>query len=482
MGAVTRRKSEAWSFAMEEEKWSLPLKQRLRKRKDESSHTQSSITTLQASPEPQLKHFAHAVAAGGDPLCSLKTCGKIINSCNHTLVEVKVGISGKGRDVFSKCAVSWQERSGEARFHGECWSRLERDARTRGRRTADSLGKEEKKLVREASETAEWHDSEEKIEKEASRMASLVRRSSYCIAFTGAGISTAAGIGDYRGKDGKWTAMDRALAAEGEDKQSCQDKEQEEEDGVAYEQLRPTYTHEAIVKLLEMGIIKHVISQNGDGLHGLSGITPENLSELHGNVFVEICKDCGHRYNRSYYVMDDSASQYYEDMEEFGETSITRPKHAEQCEFCHLSHSTGRRCEQSGCRGLLKDSIINFKDNLEEDILSTAESHARKADLCLSLGTTMQVTPACELVEMGQKPLRLVIVNRQRTPLDHIALQTLPPPNNREMIGVRIHGDTDRVMQAMMKNLMTEEGLLAWEGGRGERMRKYDLLRTSPTV
>ncbi len=45
----------------------------------------------------------------------------------------------------------------------------------------------------------------------------------------------------------------------------------EEEEGVAYEKLRPTYTHEALSKLIELGHIKHVISQNGDGLHGLSG-------------------------------------------------------------------------------------------------------------------------------------------------------------------------------------------------------------------
>ena len=40
---------------------------------------------------------------------------------------------------------------------------------------------------------------------------------------------------------------------------------------MAYERLRPTYTHEAVKKLVDLDLVKHVISQNGDGLHGLSG-------------------------------------------------------------------------------------------------------------------------------------------------------------------------------------------------------------------
>ena len=43
---------------------------------------------------------------------------------------------------------------------------------------------------------------------EAIRIARMLSSSQYCIAFTGAGISTAAGIGDYRGKLGKWTSCD----------------------------------------------------------------------------------------------------------------------------------------------------------------------------------------------------------------------------------------------------------------------------------
>lgn len=58
------------------------------------------------------------------------------------------------------------------------------------------------------------------------------------------------------------------------------------------------------------------------------------------------------------------------------------------------------------------NTIINFGDYLEEDVLHGAEEHAERSDLVLALGTTLQVSPANDLVEMGQVPIRLVICNR----------------------------------------------------------------------
>ena len=252
-------------------------------------------------------------------------------------------------------------------------------------------------------------------------------------------------VGDYRGKRGKWTEKDRQAINE-DTPTSTND------DGVSYEELRPTYTHEALAKLVEMGLIKHVISQNCDGLHGLSGIPKDCLSELHGNVCLETCEDCGEEYERPFYVLDDTSSQYYEDINESGQSSLVKPSYAVQCMQCSLSHRTGRSCDS--CGGYLKDSIINFGDDLREDVITTAERVAKDSDLCISLGTTMTVTPACDLVLMGQKPLHLVIVNRQKTQFDYLCITK----DDKKMdCGVRVFGDCDSVMREVMVYLMKEK-------------------------
>ena len=92
--------------------------------------------------------------------------------------------------------------------------------------------------------------------------------------------------------------------------------------------LRPTYTHEAIVNLLEKGHIKYLISQNVDGLHRLSGVGEGQISELHGNTFVEKCEKCNRRYIRNFRC---------------GGKATNVP--VNKCKHCRINHRTGRLCD-----------------------------------------------------------------------------------------------------------------------------------------
>lgn len=96
-------------------------------------------------------------------------------------------------------------------------------------------------------------------------------------------------------------------------------------------EMRPTYTHEAIVYLVEKGIFKYLISQNTDGLHRLSGVPADKISELHGNAFLQKCEKCETRYDVTRSHRDARVA------------NNVPPK---ICERCKINHRTGRMCEK----------------------------------------------------------------------------------------------------------------------------------------
>lgn len=283
--------------------------------------------------------------------------------------------------------------------------------------------------ARTKKECKEFFDEEAVLLKKAKKMAQLIRDSEHMIAFTGAGISTSAGIPDFRSGTntvlktgaGKWEieAHNKNAAKTGGAKLTSRASAD------AMKTAFPTYTHMALKALIEHGYLKHLVSQNTDGLHIRSGVPKRNFSELHGNRNLERCKKCKMEFLRDY---------------------RTRTAQKVHC------HDTGRSCES--CGGDLLDTIVNFGEDLPDHEIDTAFLNAKKADLCLALGSSLTVTPAADVPrDVGvKKHGNLVIVNLQKTPLDDIA-------------SFRLNGFTDKVMGMIMNELGIE--VSPWKLTRG---------------
>uniref|UniRef100_A0A8C3SF05 NAD-dependent protein deacylase sirtuin-6 n=1 Tax=Chelydra serpentina TaxID=8475 RepID=A0A8C3SF05_CHESE len=257
----------------------------------------------------------------------------------------------------------------------------------------------------------EIFDPPEELERKVRALADLIRGSSNIVFHTGAGISTASGIPDFRGPNGVWTMEERGLPPKFD---------------TTFENARPSKTHMALLELQRVGILKFLVSQNVDGLHVRSGFPRDKLAELHGNMFVEECVKCGKQYVRDAVV---------------GSMGL-KPTGR----LCDVSKARGLRA----CRGKLIDTILDWEDSLPDRDLSLADDACRKADLSVTLGTSLQIKPSGNLPLLTKrKGGKLVIVNLQATKHDRQA-------------DLRIHGYVDDVMAKLMKQLGLE--IPEWTG------------------
>ena len=195
-------------------------------------------------------------------------------------------------------------------------------------------------------EKKEYFDTPEELDRKVDQLVSEIRSANHFVVFTGAGISTAAGIPDFRSGvntvletgPGCWEkkANIQKAAREGKPVKPVKTKK---EFRVAASKALPTKGHMSLVALMEAGLLKHLISQNCDGLHRKSGIPADKITEVHGNKNLEMCMKCSKGYMRDF-----------------------RTRNAVKVH----DHKTGRKCDDPKCGGDLMDTIINFNESLRE--------------------------------------------------------------------------------------------------------------------
>ena len=127
-------------------------------------------------------------------------------------------------------------------------------------------------------------------------------------AFTGAGVSTSTGIPDYRSGyktvletgPGQWELEAYKLKYKQDMLRNGKPLPAAQTRSFHIAEARASLTHMALVELQSRGILKGVVSQNVDGLHRKSGIIPENMAEVHGNINLEYCSRCNKEHMRDY--------------------------------------------------------------------------------------------------------------------------------------------------------------------------------------
>lgn len=211
----------------------------------------------------------------------------------------------------------------------------------------------------------------------------------------------------------------------------------------------PTYTHRALTHMIlrppplkqdesdysdcealaqkskQRTYLHHIVTQNVDGLHRKSRLPRKHHSILHGDIFTEVCDTC--------------------------HTEHVRPFEISSIGLAY----TGRKCTLGGdppgsCGGRLKDTLLDWENDLPEEDWKRAQEECMEAELIICMGTSLNIEPAASLCTFAEedamtatkkkKNLGYVIVNLQKTPYD-------------EGAALVIRAKVDDVMEGLMWRL-----------------------------
>ncbi len=192
------------------------------------------------------------------------------------------------------------------------------------------------------------------------KVASLWKESNFQIVLSGAGISVASGIPDFRSPGGLWTKYNPMEVATIQALIQHPEKVWEffVETLKVLEKAKPNPSHIALAELEKNNKLKGIITQNIDNLHQMAG--SKNVIEYHGNAYKFFCRKCGKKvsFNKVKNIIKQSIPPY---------------------------------CE---CGGLIRPDVVFFGEGIPSLARQNADLLTSQADIILVVGTSGEVAPA----------------------------------------------------------------------------------------
>ncbi len=217
------------------------------------------------------------------------------------------------------------------------------------------------------------------------------RAAKSAVVLTGAGLSTASGIPDFRSPGGRWeryqpVPIQDFLASAPAREEYWRYK------GETWDRIRnakPNAAHRALAELAGANRLDLLVTQNVDGLHERSGLDPVRLVNIHGSDAAVVCMDCGAREPR---------------------------------EVAQRLFEAGTAVPSCACGGPWKPATISFGQSLVAEDLERAMQCAARCDLFVAVGTSLVVGPINGMFDVAARAgARTAILTASETPYDAMA-------------------------------------------------------------
>ena len=273
-------------------------------------------------------------------------------------------------------------------------------------------------------------------------IARFIERHPDALVLTGAGISTASGIPDYRDADGVRRGRAPVQGPEFRGMATVRQRywARSMVGWPVMQNARPNPGHLALAQMQAHGLLGPIITQNVDGLHQRAGSV--GVLELHGSIHAVVCLACGERQPRA----DVQAQLQALNPQRAGVSAQPAPDGDAHLEPDSLDGFQVPDCVR--CGGMLQPDVVFFGDSVPGARTSAARERVESASALLVVGSSVMVHSGyrlCTRAAEAGKPL--AALNNGKTRADHLfclkadeALQQMLPRLAGMLVGEAAHG------------------------------------------
>ena len=251
---------------------------------------------------------------------------------------------------------------------------------------------------------------------EAQVLSQFLREHQSVTVVSGAGVSTASGIPDYRDRDGNWKNAQPVQYSEFVGSEETR-KRYWARSFIGWStiwQAEPNAAHHALARLESSGAVDTVITQNVDGLHHRAG--SRNVIDLHGRLQRVRCMDCDRRSSRKVWQQRLTAANptWKADVDAYAPDGDAHLSDADTQSFVVPD------CDN--CGGMVKPDVVFFGENVPRDRVASAYDATDRAKALLVVGSSLMVFSGFRFARhAAERGKPIAILNRGRTRADDIA-------------------------------------------------------------
>jgi len=245
------------------------------------------------------------------------------------------------------------------------------------------------------------------------KLADFVLRRERLLVLTGAGISTASGIPDYRDDNGEWKQASPIQYQEFVRTTLAQQRywARSAIGWPRFSTARPSRAHHALSALQGAGHVRGIITQNVDGLHQRAD--SQRVIDLHGRLDQVMCLDCGRITSRE--SLQPWLIEHNPQLQQARASAAPDgDARLENLDFASIRIPV---CEQ--CSGQLKPNVVFFGENVPAERVAQCFDALDNADALLVVGSSLMVYSGYRFAKRAHElGIPLAAINRGVTRAD----------------------------------------------------------------